>query len=321
MTGPTFIRFGRVPTTDRTESGAGKQARLPSGRRLPMTHEEKDYKQAAIEQWTADPIASNLAEGTPGTADYLEDLLRARADYAPWMAEALGYAPGRSEVAGRAVLDVGCGQGIDLAGFARAGARVTGVDLTPRHVELAKAHMTTAGLEATVVIGDAERLPFEDESFDFVSSNGVLHHTPDIAGALHEIRRVLRPGGELRMIVYNRNSIHYWVELVLARGLIERRLFRERSMEGVMATTVEHSTSGGRPLVRVYSPRQVRRLLTDAGLTDVKTTVRQFAVRDAFLYNRLSRRIAKLREPRVLDRIGRAAGWYVVGSGRRAGLL
>src|SRR5947207_3392306 len=84
------------------------------------------------------------------------------------------------------VLDVGCGQGIDLAGYAMAGGRPTGVDLTPRHVELARAHPAAMGLEGEVVVGDAEALPFVDESFDRVSSNGVLHHTPDMPAALRE---------------------------------------------------------------------------------------------------------------------------------------
>src|SRR3954447_12079547 len=143
-----------------------------------------DYKRAAIEQWTADPCGEVVASGEPGTRAYFESLDRARRQYAPWMDEELGYA----ETHGLDVLDVGCGQGIDLVRFATAGARATGVDLTPRHVELARAHLAAMGLEGTAVSGDAERLSFPDASFDRVSSNGVLHHTPHIGAALTEIR-------------------------------------------------------------------------------------------------------------------------------------
>ena len=297
--------------------GAGKvgKATLPT-RAFPMKKADTDHKQAAIEQWTADPIAANLGEGEPGTAAYMESLLRARADYAPWMAEALGYAPGRSEVEGFDVLDVGCGQAIDVVGFARAGATVSGVDLTPRHVELARQHVAALGLTANVVEGDAENLPFPDGSFDWVSSNGVLHHTPDMPAALREIGRVLRAGGRLRLTVYNRNSLHYWVDQVLARGIVEGKLFKERSMAGVLSTSVEHTSIGARPLVNVYSQRQVRAMLEAAGFVDVKTHVRHFHAHDAFVVNRLSRRVARLRDPEVLDRIGRRAGWYVVAEGR-----
>jgi ubiquinone/menaquinone biosynthesis C-methylase UbiE len=277
-----------------------------------------DHKQAAIEQWTADPIAANLGEGEPGSAAYMESLLRARKQYGTWMADALGYAPGRSEVEGKDVLDVGCGQAIDVVGFARAGAHVTGVDLTPRHVELARAHVAALGLEATIVEGDAEHLPFPGESFDWVSSNGVLHHTPDMPAALREIRRVLRPGGTLRLTVYNRNSMHYWVDQVLARGIVEGKLFRERSMAGVLSTSVEHTSIGARPLVNVYSPKQVRAILSDAGFSRITTSVDHFHAHDAWLYNRLSHRIARLREQKTLDAVGRRAGWYVIGQGRRS---
>jgi ubiquinone/menaquinone biosynthesis C-methylase UbiE len=227
------------------------------------------------------------------------------------MPEALGY----DATAGLDVLDVGCGQGIDLVRYARAGATVTGIDLTPRHVELARAQLAAQGLPGTVVLGDAEQLPFANDSFDRVSSNGVLHHTPDIEAALREIQRVLRPGGEARVILYNRASLHYWIHQVLYWGLMKGRLRSEGSMEGVLSY-VEHSSIGARPLVRVYSPRQARRLVREAGFDAVTTQVRHFHARDTGPTLFLEPLFPPLRDQRVLDRIGRAAGWYVIARGR-----
>ena len=190
--------------------------------------EATDYKQAAIEQWTADPCGA--AEGEPGSAGYFERLLAARHEYAPWMVDELDYTGARD----LDVLDVGCGQGIDVARYALSGARATGIDLTPRHVELTRAHLAALGLEAKVELGDAENLPFADGSFDRVSSNGVLHHTPDMPAALAEILRVLRPDGEARIIVYNKRSFHYWLMQVAWEGVVHRKLLRERSMAGVL---------------------------------------------------------------------------------------
>ena len=269
------------------------------------------YKQANIEQWTADPCGEVAATGDTGTNDYFASLDRARHEYAPWMASQLDYAG----TTGRDVLDVGCGQGIDLVRYARTGARVTGIDLTPRHVELARRHLEAAGLAGKVVVGDAEQLPFDDDSFDRVSSNGVLHHTPDIAAALREIRRVLRPGGEARIIVYNRSSFHYWISQVLYSGIFKRQLFTEGSMEAVLRH-VEHSSIDARPLVRVYSPRQARRLMSEAGFATVTSKMRQFKAQDTFITLMLEPYLRPLRDPRVLDRIGRVGGWYVIASGR-----
>jgi ubiquinone/menaquinone biosynthesis C-methylase UbiE len=273
---------------------------------------ETGAKEAAVEQWTADPCGSDSVDGAPGSASYAEDLLRMRAEYAPWMAESLDYAGSRD----RDVLDVGCGQGIDLAGYARNGARATGVDLTPRHVELARAHLAALGLEGTVVQGDAEDLPFPDASFDRVSSNGVLHHTPDMDRALAEIARVLRPGGRATVIVYNRRSLHYWIEQVLHEGLMRRKLFREGSMEGVLSSGVEHSSIEARPLVRVYGPGELRRMMQRAGFAGVEVDVRHFLPSDTFPTLALHRR-GLLPGPAVLDRVGRVAGWYVVGRALR----
>lgn len=291
------------------------QASLPRVRKsLPAKRmSDDDLKQAAIDQWTADPCESPAATAEPGTAAYFEQVRRAREDYGPWMAEALDY----RGAAGLKVLDVGCGQGIDLVGFAQAGAEVTGIDLTPRHVELANTHLDAVGLSGHIVRGDAESMPFPDGSFDRVSSNGVLHHTPNMEASLREIRRVLRPGGQARILVYNRSSVHYWVQQFLFEGVIRRALIEERGMEGVLSRGVERSSIGARPLVRVYSPRQLRRMLAEAGFRDVHSSVWHFKPSDSFLTEALASRFPRLADPATAEKIGRRAGWYVLGIGTR----
>jgi ubiquinone/menaquinone biosynthesis C-methylase UbiE len=255
-----------------------------------------DAKAEAVRCWTNDPCGA--VEGEPGTAAYARDLIEARTGYAPWMATTLGY----ESAAGLDVLDVGCGQGIDLMRFAQAGANVTGIDLTPRHVELARAHLAALGLEGEVIQGDAEAMPFTDATFDRVTSNGVLHHTPDMDAALREIRRVLRPGGEARLIVYNRDSLHYWLSQRLYAGLIAR--------SGALHD-VERSSADAHPLVKVYSRRQLRRLLNRAGFSQVSLHVRQYMHGDAYLLSRLQSRVPALNTPAVNTRLGNWAGWYL----------
>jgi SAM-dependent methyltransferase len=104
---------------------------------------------------------------------------------------------------GDAVLDIGCGAGVDslvAAHLVGAGGRVAGLDVTPAMVVRARASLAQLGLpNVTFQIGDAEALPFPDNDFDAVISNGVFNLTLDKAKALQETHRVLKPGGRLML--------------------------------------------------------------------------------------------------------------------------
>ena len=113
---------------------------------------------------------------------------------------------------GEQVLDVGCGIGWLVWQFAHGGAKVTGVDLSDNSLALARKRLDYDGLQAELVKGNAQELPFPDASFDFVTSAGVLHHTPDTQGAIDEIHRVLRPGGRAMISLYYRNwALSRWM--------------------------------------------------------------------------------------------------------------
>jgi len=104
------------------------------------------------------------------------------------------------------VLEVGCGLGTDLRQFSKGGERVVGFDLTPRAVELARKGFESFDLFGAFVVADGEALPFRNEVFDLVYSHGVIHHTLEPRTAIREIHRVVRCGGEARVMVYHRNS-------------------------------------------------------------------------------------------------------------------
>jgi len=125
------------------------------------------------------------------------------------------------DTAGLKVLEVGLGLGADHERFARAGAELHGIDLTGRAVEITTHRLALNGLVSEVWVGDAEALPYPDDFFDWVYSWGVIHHSPDTSQAAREILRVLKPGGEFRVMVYHRWSLvgaMLWFRYGLMRG-------------------------------------------------------------------------------------------------------
>jgi ubiquinone/menaquinone biosynthesis methyltransferase len=109
-------------------------------------------------------------------------------------------------LAGRRVLDLASGTG-DIAFEAAAhGARVTGLDITHRMVEIAHLRASRFGGRARFLVGDMMALPFGEGQFDAVTTGYGLRNAPELEGALREIVRVLRPGGLLLSLDFNRPS-------------------------------------------------------------------------------------------------------------------
>jgi ubiquinone/menaquinone biosynthesis C-methylase UbiE len=166
-------------------------------------------------------------------------------------------------LAGKDVLEVGCGSGFAVQLFAEAGASVTAVDLTPWAVETTRRRLAAFELSADVREGDGERLPFDDESFDLVFSWGVIHHSSDMAPALSELVRVCRRGGTVVIMVYHRRSLFYVVYKGLQRFL---RLARRLGLHFEGARTGD--TEG--LIVRHFTRGELARTLRGAGLEDVR---------------------------------------------------
>jgi len=117
-------------------------------------------------------------------------------------------------IVGSDVLEIGCGMGLHTELMARAGARVSSIDISDTSVEATRRRLALRGLSADVRQGDARELPFQDGSFDFVWSWGVIHHSAQTAVIIREIARVLRPRGETRIMVYNLDGMSAYVSIM-----------------------------------------------------------------------------------------------------------
>lgn len=161
------------------------------------------------------------------------------------------------------VLEVGFGAGTDFIQWLRAGARASGVDLTQEGLANLTHRIQVYGIPQPekIMVADAEALPFESNSFDLGYSFGVLHHSPDTEKAVGELVRVIRPGGELKIMLYNSRSIcalNAWVKHALLRG---------RPWKPASWALWHHVESVG---TKAYTQNELRRMLSTLPLRDIR---------------------------------------------------
>ena len=111
----------------------------------------------------------------------------------PWIQRLLARHPGAT------VADLGTGTGVVACTLAKFGCNVRAIDHSPDMLAIALERAKSDGVDSRIQfdLGDGERLPYEDASFDAVTIQGVLHHLPDNGPILREASRILKPGGEL----------------------------------------------------------------------------------------------------------------------------
>jgi len=195
------------------------------------------------EYWNAHLHDLQIVSHPIGSPEFFQELERYRYDKLRYLPDFARF----EQYESKRVLEVGCGVGIDLARFARAGADAVGIDLATAPIELAKANLRLKGLSGTVRVMDAEDMSFEDGSFDVVYAHGVLPYTANQDRLVAEVHRVLRPGGEALLMTYNRRSWLNW-------------------LSKLTGTALEHQDA---PVYRMLSEAEFRRLLSPFGKLEV----------------------------------------------------
>jgi 2-polyprenyl-3-methyl-5-hydroxy-6-metoxy-1,4-benzoquinol methylase len=262
-----------------------------------MTIVRADAHEAEIESirayWNAHIHDVEVSSSPHGSEAFFRDLDAYRFDKLAYLEPVL--CPARFR--GKQALEVGCGIGTDLVRIARTGASVTGVDLAEASIDLARQNFAIHGLPADLRVMNAERLEFDDEAFDIAYAHGVLQYTARASAVVGELHRVLRRGGELIAMVYNRYS---WLN----------------ALSKVMKVELEHADA---PVLNTYSIAEVRRLFgqyVDVRIVPDRLPVRTRLQRGwkAVAYNEAFVRICDALPKSLL----RPVGWHIMVYARKA---
>jgi SAM-dependent methyltransferase len=291
---------------------------------------EQERLQKKVEQfWDAKPCDSDVSIEELCSAGYFTDIEDQRYRLQAHIVELLSPL----DLEGKRVLEIGTGVGTDARTIIRMGAVYTGINVDAGSCDLTRRALEVFGLPGEVRQASALNIPYPAETFDIVYSFGVLMVIPDVGRAVEEIRRVLKPGGLLVIMLYNRRSINYMVEIRHLRkwglrilglpgllGVLERlglprsklqRHLELRESVGRMSDEewLSRNTDGpDNPYARVYDQVETEVLLS--GFQEVHQYVRFFDYRH---WGALGRLIpAKARKA-----IGTRWGWHRIATARK----
>ncbi len=198
--------------------------------------------ETVAEYWNRRPCNLRHSPAEVGSRQYFDEVEERKYFVEP-------HIPGFAEFEawrGKKVLEIGCGIGTDAVNFARAGADYTGVELSVASLELARKRFALFGLPGRLLEANAETLDsvLDAESFDLVYSFGVIHHSPHPDAILRQARRLVRADGQLRVMVYARDS---WKDAMIEAGLDQPE------------------AQQGCPIAFTYTDAQARALLEQTG--------------------------------------------------------
>jgi ubiquinone/menaquinone biosynthesis C-methylase UbiE len=211
--------------------------------------------------WDSRPCNIRHSPSEIGTRQYFDEVEARKYFIEP-------HIPGFAEFEkwkGKKVLEIGCGIGTDTMNFARAEAKVTAVDLSDKSLEVAKKRAEIFGLQDNITFyqADAEELSsvVPVEPYDLVYSFGVIHHTPHPDRVIEQVKRFLKPGGTLKIMMYYKYSWKVlWILFVYGKGAFWK-------LNDLIAKYSEAQT--GCPVTYAYSRKSIQKLLKGFEITDV----------------------------------------------------
>ena len=223
----------------------GHIARSAIAAKRPMVNNSQQTNEVVTKFWDDRPCNIRHSPKEPGTKEYFEEVTKRKYFVESHILPFANF----EAYKGKIVLEVGCGIGTAAQSFMEAGAVYTGIDVSPRSIELATKRMEVFNLTGEVRVDDIQNGSFGDCRYDLVYSFGVLHHIPDLNIALENIYSALKPGGEFKLMMYAENS---WKKACIDAGLDQ------------------YEAQSGVPIAHTYTNDEITRILHDSSFVDVK---------------------------------------------------
>jgi SAM-dependent methyltransferase len=262
-------------------------------------------KNAVADFWNAEPCGTRYL----GEKTEFEAHARARYQLEPHIFDFAGFTSARD----LRVLEIGVGMGADYEQWLKTGAIASGIDLSAASLERTQRRCERAGLVPDLCLADAENLPFGPDSFDVVYSYGVMHHSPNTAKCLDEAWRVLKPGGEARIMLYHHVSLTammLWLRFGLWRGQsIRHCVYESLESPGTKTFTRKEALS----LMRGLENVSIDQAFSPGDLLLHKPSSRFSGVGYRLLWNLFPRKLIR--------RIGKRWGLFLLIKGRKSAPL
>ncbi len=166
---------------------------------------------------------------------------------------------------GKRLLDAGCGIGVFARFYARKGFNLHAIDLSYKSLTIAQRSLKMLDLNATVIRASVEDIPYPNDFFDYIVSNGVIHHTPNTLKAVDEFYRVLKPGGIASVCIYYQNFWLRYPQWYLVKVMIPFLLKKSTGRELMLSPKnpedlVRAYDGNNTPIANLYSRKQADKL-------------------------------------------------------------
>ncbi|MDP3710315.1 MAG: class I SAM-dependent methyltransferase [bacterium] len=231
-----------------------------------MEEKNENLNKKVAAWWDDNPFVYSFEkkEVAPNV-DFFREVDRKFIKWTPWGQRDMRPLSGMidyNKLRDKKVLDIAVGTGWSTEQFARHGATTTAIDISPKAIDLTKKRFKTFDLpEPEALVADAQNMPFADGTFDFVLAWGCLMHMPDTEKAIREIHRVLKPGGRMAAMMYNKNSLHWWYYIWLSKGILRGKLL-SMSAQQLANRYTDGVYQGGNQLTKFYSRKDIKKMFS-----------------------------------------------------------